>query len=153
MSDLQARISASFSGQGLMATLGAELVLVAQGEVQIALSPRPELSQQLGYIHAGALTSVLDSACGYAALTVAPAGLDVLAVEFKINFIRPAVGDRFLAIGKVAKSGKTLTVCQGEVIGEQGRAERPLRSCRPRSSMSRVTPNNSFKPKPLRGSA
>ena len=98
MSDLQERISASFSAQGLMATLGAELVLVAKGEVQIALSPRPELSQQSGYMHAGALTSVLDSACGYAALTVAPAGIDVLTVEFKINFIRPAVADRFVAI-------------------------------------------------------
>jgi uncharacterized protein (TIGR00369 family) len=118
--DLQKRISASFSAQGLMATLGAELVLVMPGEVQIALLPRPELSQQRGYIHAGALTSVLDSACGYAALTVAPLGMDVLTVEFKINFIRPAVADRFVAIGKIKKAGKTLTVCQGEVIGEQG---------------------------------
>ena len=120
MSDLQEHILASFSAQGLMITLGAELVRVAPGEVQIALIPRPELSQQHGYIHAGAITSVLDSACGYAALTVAPAGLDVLTVEFKINFIRPAVADRFVAIGKVTKAGRTLTVCQGEVIGEQG---------------------------------
>jgi len=103
-----------------MTTLGAELIRVVPGEVQIALSPRPELSQQHGYTHAGAITSVLDSACGYAALTVAPAGLDVLTVEFKINFIRPAIADRFVAIGKVTKAGKTLTVCQGEVIGEQG---------------------------------
>jgi|SRR5579885_405806 uncharacterized protein (TIGR00369 family) len=103
-----------------MTTLGTELLQVAPGEVQISLLPRPELSQQHGYIHAGALTSVLDSACGYAALTVAPAGLDVLTVEFKINFIRPAVADRFVAIGKVTKAGKTLTVCQGEVIGELG---------------------------------
>lgn len=103
-----------------MTTLGAELIRVAPGEVHIALSPRPELSQQHGYIHAGAITSVLDSACGYAALTVAPVGFDVLTVEFKINFIRPALADRFVAIGKVAKAGKTLTVCQGEVIGEQG---------------------------------
>lgn len=120
VSDLQARIAASFSAQGLMTTLGAQLVRVAPGEVQIALLPRPELSQQHGFIHAGALTSVLDSACGYAALTVAPTGLDVLTVEFKINFMRPAVADRFLAIGRVTKAGKTLTVCQGEVIGEQG---------------------------------
>lgn len=120
VSDLQARIAASFSAQGLMTTLGAQLVQVAPGEVQIALLPRPELSQQHGFIHAGALTSVLDSACGYAALTVAPTGLDVLTVEFKINFMRPAVADRFLAIGRVTKAGKTLTVCQGEVIGEQG---------------------------------
>ena len=120
MPDLQERISASFAAQGLMSTLGAKLILVAPGEVQIALLPRPELSQQHGYTHAGALTSVLDSACGYAALTVAPAGLNVLTVEFKINFLRPAVADRFVAIGKVAKAGKTLTACQGEVIGELG---------------------------------
>ena len=120
MSDMQQRISASFSAQGLMITLGAELVRVAPGEVHIALAPRPALSQQHGYMHAGALTSVLDSACGYAALTVARADLDVLTVEFKINFIRPAVADRFVAIGKVTKAGETLTVCQGEVIGEQG---------------------------------
>lgn len=120
MTDLEARIAASFAAQGLMATLGANLVLVAQGEVRIALDPRPELSQQHGYIHAGALTSVLDSACGYAALTMAPAGLDVLTVEFKINFVRPAIADRFVAIGRVAKAGKTITVCQGEVIGERG---------------------------------
>ncbi|MEG3790794.1 PaaI family thioesterase [Lysobacter sp. CCNWLW3] len=120
MSELSDRIAASFAAQGLMATLGAQLVLVAPGEVQIALRPRPELSQQHGYIHAGALTSVLDSACGYAALSVAPLGLDVLTVEFKINFVRPAVADRFVAIGRVVKAGKTLTVCQGEVIGERG---------------------------------
>lgn len=120
MSELREHIAVSFSAQGLMATLGARLVVVNAGEVQIALLPRPELSQQHGYIHAGALTSVLDSACGYAALTVAPAGLDVLTVEFKINFVRPALADRFLAIGKVTKAGKTLTVCQGEVVGELG---------------------------------
>ena len=120
MTDLHERISSSFSAQGLMTTLGAQLVHVAPGEVRIALLPRPELSQQHGYIHAGAITSVLDTACGYAALTVAPAGCDVLTVEFKINFVRPAVADRFVAVGKVAKAGKTLTVCQGEVIGEQG---------------------------------
>lgn len=120
MADIEQRIRASFSAQGLMVTLGAELVRVAPGEVQIALLPRPALSQQHGYVHAGAITSVLDSACGYAALTVAPDGSDVLSVEFKINFVRPAVADRFVAIGKVVKAGKTLTVCQGEVIGEQG---------------------------------
>ncbi len=120
MSELHERILASFSAQGLMATLGAELIHVAAGEVQIALMPRPELSQQHGYIHAGAITSVLDSACGYAALTVAPAGADVLTVEFKINFVRPAVAERFVALGRVAKAGRTLTFCQGEVVGEQG---------------------------------
>ena len=103
-----------------MTTLGAELVHIAHGEVHIALLPRPELTQQHGYIHAGAITSVVDSACGYAALTVAPPGHDVLTVEFKVNFMRPAAGNRFLAVGKVIKAGKTLTVCQGEVVSDQG---------------------------------
>lgn len=118
MSDLHDRIAASFSAQGLMATLGAQLLSVADGEVRIALWPRADLSQQHGYLHAGALTSVLDSACGYAALTVAPVGCDVLTVEFKINFVRPALAERFVAIGRVGKAGRTLTVCQGEVLGE-----------------------------------
>ncbi len=125
MSEIEKRIFESFSSQGLMATLGAELLYVAHGEVHIALRPRPEISQQHGYVHAGALTSVVDSACGYAALTAAPPGSEVLTVEFKVNFMRPAVADRFVAIGKVTKVGRTLTVCQGEVIGERG----SLREC------------------------
>lgn len=120
MANLEEQVFASFAAQGLMSTLGAELIHVARGEVHIALLPRPELSQQHGYMHAGALTSVVDSACGYAAFTVAPPGHEVLTVEFKINFMRPAAADRFLAIGKVVRSGRTLTVCHGEVIGEQG---------------------------------
>ena len=120
MNDLEQRISASFRAQGLMTILGAELVRVAEGEVHIALSPRPELCQQHGHIHAGALTSVLDSACGYAAMTVAQPGLNVLTVEFKVKFIRPAPADRFVAVGKVTKAAKTLTMCQGEIISEQG---------------------------------
>ncbi|MEX0604380.1 MAG: PaaI family thioesterase [Marinobacter sp.] len=120
MSDIERRISDSFRAQGLMATLGAELAHVAEGEVHITLSPRPELSQQHGYIHAGALTSVLDSACGYAAMTVAQPGFNVLTVEFKVNFMRPARADRFVAVGKVTKAGKTITVCQGEIFAEEG---------------------------------
>lgn len=122
MDDLGRRISASFHAQGVMTLLGAELIHVAEGEVHIALSPRPELCQQHGHIHAGALTSVLDSACGYAAMTVAQPGLDVLTLEFKVKFIRPAAcGDRFVAIGKIMqKVGAALTMCQGEVISEQG---------------------------------
>jgi uncharacterized protein (TIGR00369 family) len=103
-----------------MRTLAAELVHIAPGEVHIALYPRPELSQQHGYIHAGVLTSIVDNACGYAALTVAPPGCEVLTVEFKVNFMRPALAERFLAVGKIIKAGKSLTVCQGEVIGENG---------------------------------
>ena len=115
MNDIQERIAVSFKSQGLMATLGAQLVSVADGEVQIELPFSEKLSQQHGYVHAGAITSVVDSACGYAALTKAPAECEVVTAEFKINLIRPAIGERFLAIGRVQSSGKLLTVCTGEV--------------------------------------
>ncbi|EJN10190.1 PaaI family thioesterase [Herbaspirillum sp. YR522] len=116
MSDLQQRISNSFNAQGLMATLGAQLASVADGEVQIALPFSAHLSQQHGYLHAGATTSILDSACGYAALTRAPAGHEVVSVEFKINLLRPAIGERFVAIGRVQNAGRTLIICNGEVL-------------------------------------
>ena len=115
MNDLQERISASFQAQGLMATLGASLVHVEVGEVHISLPFSQHLSQQHGYVHAGAITSIADSACGYAALTKAPEGHEVVTAEFKINLLRPAVGDHFLAIGKVVNAGRLLTVCTGEV--------------------------------------
>ncbi len=98
-----------------MATLGAELVHVDDGEVHIALPFSSSLTQQHGYLHAGAITSIVDSACGYAALTKAPAGCEVVTAEFKINLMRPAIGERFLAIGRVQNAGKLLTVCTGEV--------------------------------------
>ena len=124
MSDPAGRITDSFNAQGLMTTLGAKLTRIEDGEVRIALAPRPEISQQHGYIHAGALTSILDTACGYAALTVAPVDADVLTVEFKANFLRPALGDGFVAVGKVVKAGKTITVCSGELFASrEGREE------------------------------
>jgi len=116
MTDLQQRIGNSFNAQGLMATLGAQLASVAAGEVQIALPFSTRLSQQHGYLHAGATTSILDSACGYAALTKAPAGREVVSVEFKINLLRPAIGEHFLAIGRVQNAGRTLIICNGEVV-------------------------------------
>ena len=115
MEDIQERIATSFNSQGLMATLGARLVSAADGEVQIEMPFSTQLSQQHGYVHAGAITSIVDSACGYAALTRAPLDCDVVSAEFKINFVRPAIGERFLAIGKVQTSGKLLEVCAGEV--------------------------------------
>jgi uncharacterized protein (TIGR00369 family) len=124
MNDIAGRIAASFASQGLMATLGAQLVSVVDGEVQIALLFSEKLSQQRGYVHAGAITSMVDSACGYAALTRAPAGCEVVTAEFKINFLRPAIGERFLAIGKVQSSGKLLTVCTGEVRALSGTASK-----------------------------
>jgi len=115
MTDIQQRISTSFDAQGLMATIGARLVLVSDGEVHIALPYSKQLSQQQGYVHAGAITSIVDTACGYAALTRAPPACEVVTAEFKINFLRPALGQHFLAIGRVQNSGKLLTVCTGEV--------------------------------------
>jgi uncharacterized protein (TIGR00369 family) len=122
MSELHRRISDSFNAQGLMKTLGARLASVSEGEVHIALPFSMSLSQQHGYVHAGAITSIVDSACGYAARTKAPADCDVVTAEFKINFLRPAIGDRFLAIGKVQNAGKLLTVCTGEVRAFAGSA-------------------------------
>jgi uncharacterized protein (TIGR00369 family) len=115
MNDIQERIAVSFKSQGLMGTLGARLVSVADGEVQIELPFSEKLSQQHGYMHAGAITSVVDSACGYAALTKASPECEVVTAEFKINFVRPAIGERFLATGRVQTSGKLITVCTGEV--------------------------------------
>lgn len=115
MNDIQQRIAASFEAQGLMATLGARLVRVEDGEVHIELAFSRQLAQQHGYLHAGAVSSILDTACGYAALTRAPAGHEVVTAEFKINLMRPALGERFVAVGRVQNAGRRLTVCSGEV--------------------------------------
>lgn len=115
MNDPHDRIAASFATQGMMTTLGASLAHVEVGEVRIALPFSKHLSQQHGYLHAGAITSIVDSACGYAALTCAPAGFEVVTAEFKINLLRPGLGAHFLAIGRVQNAGRTLTVCTGEV--------------------------------------
>jgi uncharacterized protein (TIGR00369 family) len=123
MSDIQTKISTSFAAQGLMATLGAQISLVQDGEVHIALPFSKHLSQQHGYVHAGAITSVVDSACGYAAMTKAPEGYNVVTAEFKVNFMRPAIGERFLAVGKVQSAGKMLSVCTGEVRAYAGAGE------------------------------
>jgi uncharacterized protein (TIGR00369 family) len=80
----------------------------------------PNTSQQHGYVHAGAITSLVDSACGYAAMTKAAEGYNVVTAEFKVNFMRPAIGERFLAVGKVQSAGKMLTVCTGEVRAYAG---------------------------------
>jgi uncharacterized protein (TIGR00369 family) len=99
-----------------MATLGAELVHVAAGEVDIALAFSDRLTQQDGFLHAGVVAGVTDSACGYAALTTMAAGAEVLTVEFKINLLAPAAGERLVARGRVIRSGRTLTVCRGDAV-------------------------------------
>jgi len=108
------RIQASFEQQGLMRLLGARLVHVESGKVRIALRWRPEVSQQHGYVHAGATSAIADSAGGYAALTLMPETSEVLTVEYKLNLLAPAAGD-IEATGTVLKSGRTLTICRLEV--------------------------------------
>ncbi|MFG5778359.1 PaaI family thioesterase [Comamonas sp. J-3] len=125
MSDIFERVSTSFHAQGLMHTLGASLLSVSDGEVQIALPYSKALSQQHGFLHAGAVSSIVDSAAGYAALTKAPAGHEVVTAEFKINLMRPALGERFVAIGKVVNAGKLLAVCTGEVHAYQAGSDTP----------------------------
>ncbi len=113
--DFEARVRASFNHQQVMQAIGARLVTVGTGEARIELPFRPELTQQHGYLHAGIIGAIVDSACGYAAYTLMPAGSEVLTVEYKVNFLAPARGERFVAIGRAIKPGRTLTVCAGEV--------------------------------------
>jgi uncharacterized protein (TIGR00369 family) len=118
--DFRARVKTSFSRQRFMVTLGASLALIEPGEVHIELPFSQHLSQQHGYLHAGATTAIADSANGYAALTLAPADAEVLAVEFKINLMAPASAPRFLARGRVLRPGRRLSVCLAEVVALNG---------------------------------
>ncbi len=106
-----------------METLGAQFLRVAPGEIEIELPFRTDLTQQHGFLHAGVVTSALDSACGYAALTLLPREVGVLTVEFKTNLLAPARGSRLLARGRVVRSGRTLSVCQGDGFMVQEGAE------------------------------
>jgi uncharacterized protein (TIGR00369 family) len=115
--DFKAVVRESFSRQPMMASLGAQLSLVEPGHVHISLPRSTAFTQQNGFMHAGAIASVADSACGYAAFTLSPPGTDVLAVEFKINLVAPAVAEQFEARARVLRSGKTLSVCFAEVYG------------------------------------
>lgn len=114
--DFEQRIRAGFAAQKVMGHLGAQLARVEPGEVDIEMPYDERFTQQNGFLHAGIVTTLADSACGFAAASLMPAGSDVLAVEFKTNFVRPAAGERFVARGHVVKSGRTLTVCRGEVL-------------------------------------
>lgn len=117
---MQQRIRDSFARQGLMQHLGATLGEIVPGRITILLPLRSEVSQQNGFIHAGALGAVADSAGGYAALTMFDENEDVLGVEYKMNFVSPGVGD-VEAVGTVVRSGRTLTVCNLEVFDRSSR--------------------------------
>lgn len=112
----EARVRASFARQRAMHTIGARLVRVEPGEVELELPFREDLTQQHGFLHAGIVTTLVDSACGYAALSLMDNESAVLSVEYKVNLLAPAIGERMRAVGRVIKSGRTLLVCMGDVI-------------------------------------
>ena len=120
------RVQDSFDRQGLMSHLGARVAHIGPGRVHLVLPVRPEVTQQHGYVHAGATSAIADSAGGYAALTLFDEESEVLTVEYKINLLAPAAGDHLEAIGTVLKPGRTLTVCQLEVYGVQNDGTRKL---------------------------
>lgn len=120
----ETRVRASFAKQGLLRTLAASIERVEPGLVEIALTPGTAISQQHGFVHAGALSTIADSAAGYAALSLMPPGAAVLTTEFKINLLAPAAGERILARGRVIKAGRTLTVAQSEVFSQTGGKEK-----------------------------
>lgn len=107
------RVRESFVLQGAMATLGAQITHLAPGEVDISFDWAQGLTQQHGFIHAGMLSAALDSACGYAAYSLMPEGAGVLTIEFKINLLAPAKGQRFRCEGRVLKPGRTIVVAEG----------------------------------------
>ena len=113
-------IRKSFDAQEMMKTINARLSSIKPGKVEIEMDFQPALTQQHGYLHAGVVTTLVDSACGFAAFSLMPEGSQVLSVEFKVNLLAPAFGKCFLAIGQVLKAGRTLTVCKGELITIKG---------------------------------
>lgn len=118
------RVRASFAKQRVMATIGASLDRVAPGEVDISMGPAPDLAQQHGYLHGGIVATIADSACGYAALSLMPPEAAVLSIEFKVNMLAPAGGDRFTARARVIKPGRTIMVCDATVHAMRNGAEK-----------------------------
>ncbi|HUL55620.1 MAG TPA: PaaI family thioesterase [Usitatibacter sp.] len=118
--DFERRTRESFARQGAMEYLGAVLERVEPGRVGISLAFRPELSQQHGFFHAGIITTIADSAGGYAGFTLFPKDAGVLTVEFKVNLLAAADGERAIAVGEVIRSGRTLTVCRLDAFVEKG---------------------------------
>ena len=116
MEAFERKVRDSFGRQAFMSTIGAEMISVGRGSVAIRFPFNSKLTQQNGYVHAGAVTSIMDSACGYAALTVAPEGADVLSVEFKVNLLAPGIGESFVARASVKRAGKRLAVCTADTF-------------------------------------
>jgi uncharacterized protein (TIGR00369 family) len=117
--DYATRVRTSFGRQQAMTLLGAQMTEVEVGMTEIVLPFREELTQQHGFVHGGIITAIVDSACGYAALSLMPPGVGVLTIEFKVNLLNPAAGERFVARGQVVKPGRTIMVCTGDVVAER----------------------------------
>lgn len=117
---------ASFARQAVMTTIGARLAMVAPGTVEIELPFRPDLTQQHGFLHAGIVTTIADSACGYAAFSLMPAEASVLTVEYKVNLLAAARGERMVARARVRRPGRTLTICVADVLAVSGGEETPV---------------------------
>lgn len=122
--NFDARVRASFGRQRLMTTIGALVDEVAPGRVVLRLPFREDLTQQHGFLHAGTIAALADSACGYAALTLMPSDAGVLSVEFKINMLAPAKGDAIVARAEVVRAGRTIMVCRADVVSVLGAAEK-----------------------------
>lgn len=121
--EFKARVHDSFARQKAMATIGAELTRVEHGTVEIELPFDERLTQQHGFLHAGIISTALDSACGYAAYSIMPADAAVLTIEFKINMLSPGRGERFVFRGEVTKPGSTIIVSDGRAYAI--RADKP----------------------------
>lgn len=143
-SPLHDRIAESFQRQRLLSTLGATLLRVADGEVDIELPWSESIQQQHGFVHAGAIATIADSACGYACLTRMPEGSAVLSIEFKINLLAPAVGERFVARGRVVRVGRTVGVATAEVVSHSALHTAKPEACvaMMQATMMRVEPRN-----------
>jgi uncharacterized protein (TIGR00369 family) len=113
------RINESFKRQGMTQNLGFELISAEKGKVEFAMPRSDKVLQQQGAFHGGALGALADISCGYAALSVAPEGMEVTTVEYKINFVSAAVGERVVCIGEIKKAGRTLTICTAELFDEK----------------------------------
>ena len=120
--DFAQRVRDSFGRQGIMRLIGARMTRVEPGHVEIELPYRADLTQQHGFFHAGVTSTIADSAGGYAGYTLFPAESSVLTVEYKMNLVSPAEGEKLVAIGRVKKTGRSLTVCELEVLAVKGGA-------------------------------
>ena len=122
--NFDARVRSSFAKQRLMTTIGAQMTEVSAGRVALRLPFRDDLTQQHGFLHAGTIAALADSACGYAALSLMPADAAVLSVEFKVNMLAPARGDALVARAEVIRAGKTVMVCRADVFAVTGKEEK-----------------------------